>query len=108
MVAKRRERAHLSSYRLLMAHLLKWKIQPERRTASWAATIRRERSNIREREQRSKGYRLLSAEHQDLVYALAVKDAMLETGLSFDVFPELCPFSLDFLHTEDAMPEDDE
>ena len=39
-----------SSYRLVIAHLLKWQFQPEYRSRSWEVTIVRERTNIKDRE----------------------------------------------------------
>jgi hypothetical protein len=42
---KRALRSHLTR---LMAHLIKWQTQPERRSRSWRATIRNARREIRE------------------------------------------------------------
>jgi hypothetical protein len=43
--SERRELKHRLS--VLIAHLLKWKFQPERRGASWSSTIRLQRSEIK-------------------------------------------------------------
>jgi hypothetical protein len=43
--SERRELKHRLS--ILIAHLLKWKYQPERRGASWSSTIRLQRSEIK-------------------------------------------------------------
>lgn len=50
-VAIEKRRAVRSHLRQLMAHILKWKIQPERRSRSWSVTIlnaRQEIEDIRE------------------------------------------------------------
>ena len=105
MVAKRQQRAHLASYRVLLAHLLKWQMQPERRSRSWAATIFRERSTIMEREVTSKGFWQMAANHLELVYFSARRQAARETGLPLSAFPATCPYSLEFLRDHDALPE---
>lgn len=43
----RSDRRALESYLMrLMQHIIKWRVQPERRSASWAATIRTTRRQI--------------------------------------------------------------
>ena len=105
MVAKRQQRAHLASYRVLLVHLLKWQMQSERRSRSWATTISRERSNILERELTSKGFWQMSVVHLEFVYPSARRQAARETGLPLSALPATCPYSLDFLRDHDAMPE---
>src|SRR3954447_10972521 len=46
-------RALSSSYRLVIAHLLKWQYQPQLRGSSWEVTLLRERAHIREMEEQS-------------------------------------------------------
>ncbi len=98
-------RALESSYRLLIAHLLKWQLQPQIRSRSWAVTILRERSNIEEQEKRNPS---LKAQAELIVqegYRAARKEAMLETGLAKEAFPAECPYTLAQLRDEDWMPE---
>ena len=49
-MGKEQRRALSSSYRILIAHLLKWQFQPQLRSRSWEQTIDRERDNIIDRE----------------------------------------------------------
>jgi len=46
------ERALESRLIRLMQHIIKWKVQPERRSPSWAATIREQRRQIRRLQSR--------------------------------------------------------
>jgi hypothetical protein len=47
------ERALESHLIRLMQHIIKWKVQPERRSPSWAATIREQRRQIQRLQKRS-------------------------------------------------------
>ena len=46
-MGKRERRELLSRLAVLICHLLKWQIQPERRSNSWKATLRYQRRDIR-------------------------------------------------------------
>jgi hypothetical protein len=46
------ERALESDLIRLMQHIIKWKVQPERRSPSWVATIREQRRQIRQLQSR--------------------------------------------------------
>ena len=102
-----REQRHAiaSSYRLLIAHLLKWQFQPDRRSRSWAVTITRERANIAEREADNRSLAADAAEIVAAAYPRAVREAMREADLPREAFPATCPYDLAFLRNDDAMPE---
>jgi hypothetical protein len=94
-----------SSYRLVVAHLLKWQFQPQMRTASWEITIVRERGHIEDVEA---GNRSLKSEAQALVdsaYRKARREAAIETGLPLTTFPAVCPYTLEQLRDDEWMPE---
>ena len=83
----------ISRLGVLLAHLLKWLLQPELRGNSWKYTIKEQRRRIR---------RLLdenpSLKNQiDPAFQVAYGDAILmaarETGLEEDRFPTDCPFT---------------
>jgi len=82
--------------RVLLAHLLKWQLQPKKRTASWRTTLSTQRFEIDAllRDSPSLRPRLL----QDLPanYARAIKRA--------DKFPSRCPFTLEQILDEDFLP----
>ncbi|BBE72322.1 DUF29 domain-containing protein [Oharaeibacter diazotrophicus] len=94
-----------SSYRLLIAHLLKWRFQPEKRTASWQVTIGRERDNVADREADNPSLAVKAAAIVAYVYPRAVREAAAETGLPRSTFPVACPWSLDQLRDDDFLPE---
>lgn len=97
-------RALESSYRLLVAHLLKWQFQQDKRSKSWAVTIVRERSNIEEQEERSPSLRMDAEAIVLKSYAKARKEAAIETGLALTDFPPECPYTIAQLRSEDWMP----
>ena len=50
-LSKSEERALRSYLVRLMQHIIKWKVQPEHRSTSWAATIREARDQVRDLQQ---------------------------------------------------------
>lgn len=94
-----------SSYRLLIAHLLKWKFQPSKRSTSWKVTIGRERDNIQSREADSKALARQARPIVERVFKRSVREAADETGLPKSAFPAECPWTLEQLRDEDFLPE---
>jgi hypothetical protein len=93
-VGKSEQRELESRMAVLLAHLLKWQFQPERRGASWAVTIRtqRDRSNLRLRKTPSLKYSLADTDWMSDVWADAVDQAAKDTNL--DIFPLSCPWDM--------------
>ena len=88
---------------VLMAQLLKWEHQPERRSRSWRCTVIEQRQELR----RLAGPGVLRNHAADVlaeVYAEAVERAAAETGLGAGVFPKGVPFTLDDLLNVDLPP----
>ena len=94
-----------SSYRLLIAHLLKWQFQKEKRSRSWDVTISRERDNIEEREADNQSLADDAKRIVEGVYRKAMREAMKETGLPKNAFPAECPYTLEQLRDPEWMPE---
>jgi len=88
--SEQRELAHRMA--LLLAHLLKWQYQPERRGASWRITIRNQRRGVVRclKDAPSLTTRLRNSEWWNGVWDDAVAQAASETGLAH--FPETCPW----------------
>jgi hypothetical protein len=80
---------------ILLAHLLKWEHQPERRGASWQLTIRNQRKAVLRRLEDTPSLKgkLVDNRWLEAVWSDAVIQAATETGLSD--FPEECPWTLD-------------
>ena len=93
-MARRDRREVTSRLKVLIAHLLKCRYQPEHRTKSWYKTILDQRDEL---DGLIEGGVLLvhAAEVLPKAYASAVRQASLETGLPESTFPADCPYSLD-------------
>ncbi len=79
---------------LLLAHLLKWKFQPERQGKSWKNTINHQRERIHRRLGKMPSLKtaLEDEEWWADVWSDAVDMAERETDL--DIFPETCPWTI--------------
>jgi len=92
-VGKSEQRELASRMALLLAHLLKWGYQPDRRGASWEITIRNQRNGVRRRLAKTPSLKadLADSEWWDDVWGDATIQAVQDTGLT--EFPEHCPWS---------------
>jgi hypothetical protein len=99
-MAERDKREVRSRLLQLMLHLLKWQYQPKRRTHSWKNSILSQREEL-EDILGSKSLANHAVERLADVYAKAVKRAIREARLEQSVFPEECPYSLEYLLGED-------
>lgn len=104
-MGKSERRALEAYYGLLITHLLKWRFQPERRSASWETTIKKARRAIARREADSPSLRGATAELVASIYMDAKEDAIDETGLPEATFPETCPFALQDLRDKSYWPD---
>lgn len=99
------KRGLISHLRVLIAHLLKWKYQPECRTNSWKSTIRNARYQIRELLEDSPSLK----NEISLKLTKAYKDAIIiaadETGIIQEDFPKHCPFELENCLDNDFLPD---
>lgn len=90
----RSERRALGSHlRNLMTHLLKWEFQPDRRGASWRASIDNARSEIHEKLTEMPSLREDLEKRVYSEYKRARRTAAIETGLDVQTFPDECPYS---------------
>jgi hypothetical protein len=104
-VGKSEQRELASRLAVLLAHLLKWSHQPERRGKSWAFTIREQRRAL---TLHLEGIPSLRATLRDpkwfaAVWADALAKAAEETGLAD--FPEVCPWSEAQFFDLEFLPE---
>lgn len=98
-MAKRDRREVVSRLAVLLAHLLKWDYQPDKRTGSWQATIMTQRLDLRLLLE-SRTLRNHAAAVLENAYQSARRVAATETGLPVTSFPETCPYSVDQLLAE--------
>lgn len=103
-VGRSEKRELLSRMAELMAHLLKWHFQPERRGASWETSIRKQRKGIARalEETPSLKAELASERWQQNAWDEAVKRAADQTDIGY--FPESCPWTMAQVRDEDWFP----
>jgi hypothetical protein len=89
----------------LVAHLLKWQVQHWKRTNSWRATIRVQRTAIAKLLRRNPGLQPRLAEAMVESWPEAKDVAIAETDLPDEQFPEICPFSVEQVLSPDFWPE---
>jgi len=93
--SEQRELTHRMA--ILLAHLLKWQYQPERRGTGWELTINGQRERIIRRLQKTPS--LKSALNDVDWWADAWFDARIEatqeTGIEIQRFPPECPWTAD-------------
>ncbi len=93
-LARRDRREVFSRLVVLLAHLLKWEHQPERRSGSWLGTILEQQRELRQLLEsgtlRNHAAYMFAEAHAD-----ARKQAAAETGLARSAFTEECPWDLD-------------
>jgi hypothetical protein len=95
----------LSNYTVLLAHLLKWRHQPQRRSVSWELTIAEHRRRITKQLDMSPS---LASRASDLIgeaYPDARRQAAIETRLPPADFSAQCPFTLEQIRDIDWLPE---
>ena len=91
---------------VLLAHLLKWRFQPDERSASWLSTVREQRDQIESILEDSPSLRPVIAEALTRAYKRARTVAAEETGLPETTFPADCPFTPEQILGSDILPED--
>jgi hypothetical protein len=103
-MAQRDRREVKSRLVVLLAHLLKWEFQPEKRTRSWKSTVVAQRQELADFAAqgvlRTHAERVLPDAYGD-----AVERAAADTGLTPSTFPAECPYTFDSLLTIE-LPQD--
>lgn len=95
----------LNRLRVLLAHLLKWKYQPEYRGRSWVNTIREQRRMIPVHLKQNPSLKGKLDEFMLDGYELGRGVAADETGLPESTFPELCPWTFEQAMSAEFWPE---
>ena len=105
-VGKSEQRELANRMAVLLAHLLKWQYQPDRRGNSWTRTIKEQRKRVLMRLGKTPSLRacLEDADWQAEVWSDALTQALGETGL--DDLPENCPWLFGEVLQDDWLPEE--
>jgi len=104
-MGKTEKRELVSRLAVLSLHLLKWRFQPERRGASWRATIRVQRVSIARHMRDNPSLKSGLSEAVADAYETALIEAAAETGLEEKTFPTECPWSFDTIMDAEFWPE---
>jgi hypothetical protein len=80
---------------VLLAHMLKWRYQPDRRGNSWRLTIAEQRRRISRLLRQNPSLKHELAEVFTDAYGDALLIAERETGLDAGTFPTACPWTFD-------------
>ena len=106
-VGKREQRELASRVAVLLAHILKWKFQPQKRSVSWTLTIKEQRRLLVRRVQKTPSLSpiLSDPEWVDEIWVDAKALAEKETGLDMSTYPEICPWSMADVLTPDWLPD---
>jgi Domain of unknown function DUF29 len=96
-VGKTEKRELASRMAVLLAHLLKWRAQPDRRTRSWRSMINEQRKRVALAPEEIPSVRTTLAEPKwrAAVWSDARVIAMTDTGLEGEAFPDEWPWSAD-------------
>jgi hypothetical protein len=89
------KRELISRLTVLLLHLLKWRFQPARRTASWEASIQVQRNRLADHLDDNPSLKPLLPAALAAAYRDATLEAVAETGLPATTFPAACPWTVE-------------
>lgn len=98
-------RALGSHIAVVLLHLLKWQFQPSHRGGSWQLSIDNGRDAIAELLSESPSMRSRVPELIDGKYQIARRNAVTETGLPAQAFPEQCPYTPEQVLNHGYLPD---
>jgi hypothetical protein len=105
-MGKRDKREVGSRLTVLIMHLLKWQMQPERKDkSSWRETIEEQRLQLNLVLRDSPSLVRIARHEIPSVYPSAVKKAARETRLTPGLFPKTCPYTAEQILNDDFFPE---
>ena len=105
-LGKSERRGVSSQLTRLLLHLLKWHYQPQRRSDSWLDAIADARLQLRLAIEDSPSLRAYPADQLASCYARARRSAARQTDLPIERYPEVCPFPIEDVLSEDWLPGD--
>lgn len=104
-LGKSEKRALESCLEILLMHLLKWRVQKDRRSNSWRRTITDQRRRLEKLLSENPSLKMELLEFVEDVYPSAIVMAANETGLDDEKFPTSCPYSIGQILNADYLPE---
>jgi hypothetical protein len=106
-VGKSEKRELASRMAVLMAHLLKWRVEPKNRSPSWRVTINVQRKRIALAIKATPSLKAVTRDPdwQEDMWLDALAHASRETGLTMDNLPDVCPWTMDQAADAEFWPE---
>jgi hypothetical protein len=105
-MGKSEKRELVNRLTVLLAHLLKWRFQPARRSRSWRNTLSTQRIDIQELLEDSPSLKSELPGKIEVAYEKARLAAEDETGIAKENFPETCPFTFEQMLDRHYFPEE--
>ena len=99
------KRELVSRLAILLLHLLKWLYQPDKRGASWEASVRVQRNRLQDHLDDNPSLKPLLPQALASAYRDAALEAVAETGLSAATFPRDCPWPAEQALDADFWPD---
>lgn len=90
---------------VVLAHLIKYKYQPDYRSGSWRASIKEHRRRINKSIQKHPNLRKYYENIFEDCYPPALDWVVGESGLSPDIFPQQCPFTSQQVIDSEFLPD---
>ncbi len=94
----------LSRLGVLIAHLLKWQVQTDKRSKSWTLTIDLQRKELADLLAEMPSLRRYLEENLQKAYHRGLVAAVTETHLPEGDFPGTCPFPLEAIFDPEFLP----
>jgi hypothetical protein len=106
-VGKSEQRELASRMAILLAHLLKWQSQPERRGASWETTLRLQRAAIERRLRKTPSLQPMLSDEDWIsdMWSDARQQAAREMQIAVTLLPENCPWPLTQVLVSEFYPD---
>jgi hypothetical protein len=89
---------------IVLLHLLKWQFQPEKRKGGREASVRVQRRDLKQVLAENPSLWQLPEQALSHCYDRARLDCERETGLEFETFPEICPYSVEQVLDDNFLP----
>ena len=104
-LANQERRAVQSRLARLIQHLLKWQVQPMKRSASWQSPIAEQRFRVRKLLDENPSFQPELGRWIAEEYEHAVRLATLDTGFERERFPASWPYTVEQTLALDFLPE---
>jgi len=99
------KRSLKSRLSVILAHLLKWQYQPERRGKSWELTIAEQRDQAKDILDENLSLKPLIPEYMEKAWKAAKRKAGREASITQSTFPAQCPWSFEEVMDDEFWPD---